>query len=47
MPGGTAELNKDGAATPPADASPVVVEFIRAANAIEDKPYEHGLGHAT
>jgi hypothetical protein len=45
VPGGTAVLNKDGTATPPADAPAEVVEFIEAANDIEDKPYKYGGGH--
>jgi len=45
VPGGTAKLNKDGTATPPADAPPEVVEAIEAANEIEDKPYRYGGGH--
>jgi cell wall-associated NlpC family hydrolase len=45
VPGEEAKLNKDGTASPPAEAPREVVEMIEAANAIEDKPYEYGGGH--
>ena len=47
VPGSKAKLNKDGTATPPADAPSEVVEAIEAANEIEDKPYEYGGGHGS
>lgn len=46
-PGGTATLNSDGSATPPAGAPPQVVAVIEAANEIRDKPYLWGGGHGS
>src|SRR5215212_6037916 len=45
VPGDEAKLNKDGTASPPADAPPEVAKAIEAANEIEDKPYKWGGGH--
>lgn len=45
-PGSKAKLVK-GKAVAPANAPPRVVRAIKAANAIEDKPYEYGGGHAS
>jgi hypothetical protein len=45
VPGDKAKLNKDGTASPPADAPRAVVKAIEAANEIEDKPYKWGGGH--
>jgi peptidoglycan hydrolase CwlO-like protein len=45
--GGTATINSDGSATPPADAPPAVVAVIEAANQIKDAPYVWGGGHGS
>lgn len=45
--GGTATLNSDGSATPPADAPPQVAAAIEAANEIRDMPYVWGGGHGS
>ena len=45
-PTGTATLNPDGTATPPADAPPVVAAIIAAGNKIASLPYRYGGGHA-
>lgn len=45
-PGSRAKL-VNGKALAPANAPPRVVKAIEAANAIEDKPYEYGGGHAS
>lgn len=45
--GGSAVLNADGSASPPADAPPQVVAAIEAANAIRDMPYVWGGGHGS
>ncbi len=46
-PTGTARINADGTATPPAGAPAVVQEVIAAANQITGKPYVYGGGHGT
>ena len=45
VPGATAKL-VDGKAIPPASAPPRVVRAIKAANRIEEMPYDYGGGHA-
>jgi peptidoglycan hydrolase CwlO-like protein len=45
--GGTATINSDGSATPPADAHPAVVSVNEAANQIKDAPYVWGGGHGS
>lgn len=44
-PGGTAELQSDGTALPPANAPRQVRKAIRAANRIHTRPYIWGGGH--
>jgi hypothetical protein len=47
VPGAKAVLLADGTAAAPADAPPQVQKAIWAANALQDKPYRYGGGHAS